>query len=176
MKLLHLTAILLLLNLISNGQSNLEKHKKDRTNIFLNKEELNSLLKNNDFSALFTVTDNSMVYGFIGTNYQRIRVKFISVKKSPSASNTYQVYGKSMVKNTIDIFNGDITITSARLAKKISYGVDDEYKKKDILAEGRLFGTYGFAKDSTQVHAGKFSGIFETDFYIDKSETIHYDD
>ncbi|MGN6178567.1 MAG: hypothetical protein ACTHNW_05270 [Mucilaginibacter sp.] len=176
MKTVNLIIALLLICLYCKAQSGFKKHKQEELNNVLNKTELNTLLKNNDFSLLFTITDNSMVYGFIGNNYQRIRIKFITVKKSTSKFPNYEVDGKSMVKNTIDIFRGTITIRSARLAKQLSYGVDDEYKNKGIKAEGRLFGTYSFSENPELAYSGRFQGTFETDFYVDKHERIHYDD
>src|SRR6185312_4163383 len=54
-----------------------------------------------NFSPLFMHTDNSVIYGFIGDNYQRIRIKFITVTKNQSSPDIYLVYGKSMVKSNI---------------------------------------------------------------------------
>jgi hypothetical protein len=88
-----------------------------------------------DFSQLFLHTDNSIIYGFIGNNYQRLRIKFITVTKSESLSNTYLVYGKSMVKKNICEFRGAISISSIRKYKTMSYGIDDEYKNKGIKGQ-----------------------------------------
>src|SRR5262245_16535570 len=50
-----------------------------------------------DFGSLWTETENSMVFGFIGDNYQRLRIKLISVTRQPGKPDTYTVTGKSMV-------------------------------------------------------------------------------
>src|ERR1700710_2101423 len=52
-----------------------------------------------DLSKIWTQTENQHVYGFIGDDYQRIRVKFITVTKA--SPDTYNVYGKTMVKGNV---------------------------------------------------------------------------
>jgi len=60
--------------------------------------QLKEQLEKYNFSILFISTNNTYVYGFIGNNYQRIRIKFITVTKDSLKPNIYKVYGKSMVK------------------------------------------------------------------------------
>lgn len=129
-----------------------------------------------DFSELFTCTDNSVVYGFIGNNYQRIRIKVISVTKDPLKPNTYKVYGKSMVKNNVDEFNGSIVISNISKQKVMSYGVDDEYKNKGFKGEFVVSGTYKLSENPNQNHSGFFEGTFRTGFYLDRKYNVHYDD
>jgi len=129
-----------------------------------------------DFSKLFTYTDNSSVYGFIGSNYQRIRIKFISVTKDSLMQDTYNVYGKSMVKGNIDEFNGTIVITKIFKQKAMSYGVDDEYKNKGFKGEFILSGFYILAENKEQNHTGIFKGTFRSAFYLDRKNIVHYDD
>jgi hypothetical protein len=128
-----------------------------------------------DFSKLWTKTANENVYGFIGDQYQRIRVKFISVKKIP-ATATYTVTGKSMVKTNICDFTGTIVITDIFKLQSNSYGVDDQYKNKGIKGRFVMKGNYIFAEIKGQPHSGTFEGNFETSFYLDKSNSIIYDD
>jgi len=129
-----------------------------------------------DFSQLFLHTDNSEVYGFIGDNYQRLRIKFITATKSQPLSNTYLVYGKSMVKQNICVFRGVVFISSIRKYKTMSYGVDDEYKHKGIKGQYVISGAYSFSEDSAQAHSGVFKGNFQSNFYLDKNNKVHYDD
>lgn len=129
-----------------------------------------------DFSQLFLHTDNSIIYGFIGNNYQRLRIKFITVTKSQSLSNTYLVYGKSMVKKNICEFRGAISISSIRKYKTMSYGVDDEYKNKGIKGQYVISGSYNFSEDTTQAHSGIFKGHFQSNFYLNKNNKVQYDD
>lgn len=138
--------------------------------------EVNQQFVATDFSALWTHTENESVFGFIGDNYQRIRVRLISITKSKTLPNTYEVYGKSMVKNNIDAFTGTLHITNIRKMGHISTGVDNEYKNKGIKGEYMLIGDYSFYESKLQKHAGVFRGVFRSDFYVDKHSNIRYDD
>ncbi|MBD1386368.1 hypothetical protein IDJ75_13875 [Mucilaginibacter rigui] len=159
------------------AQSEAEKFRdKSLDNKYLSPVELKSKLTRYDYSKLFTVTNNAMVYGFIGDNFQRIRIKIISITKNPALPGTYNVYGKSMVKNNIDEFRGTFKITNIRKYKQTSYGVDDELKGKGIKGQYLLIGMYNLAEAETQEHAGVFKGTFSTGFYLDKSNIVHYDD
>jgi hypothetical protein len=129
-----------------------------------------------DFSPLFMSTDNSVIYGFIGDNYQRIRIKFITVTKNQSSPNVYLIFGKSMVKNNICEFRGTITISNIKKYKTISFGVDDKYKNKGIKGEYAILGNYKFSENESQAHSGIFKGVFQSNLYLDKSNRIHYDD
>lgn len=129
-----------------------------------------------DFSKLFTFTDNAYVYGFIGNDFQRIRIKIISIKKDAVRADVYRVYGKSMVKNNIDEFRGFIMITTISEVKPMHYGVDDELKNKGIKGEYVISGKYKFEEDSNQLHSGVFKGSFHSKFYLDKNSDVHYYD
>ncbi|QHS57671.1 hypothetical protein GWR56_19765 [Mucilaginibacter sp. 14171R-50] len=159
------------------AQTEAEKFSKENlSDTRLSPTELKSKLIRYDYSKLFTVTNNAFVYGFIGDNFQRIRLKIISITKDPGSPYTYQVYGKSMVKNNIDDFKGIITITNIRKYKQTSYGVDDELKGKGIKGQYLLIGTYNLGEAATQEHAGVFKGTFRSGFYLDKNNAVHYDD
>jgi hypothetical protein len=162
---------------ITFAQTEAEKFRnKSLSGNYLSPAELKSKFTRYDYSKLFTVTDNAFVYGFIGDNFQRIRVKIISIKKDPSLPDTYNVYGKSMVKSNIDEFRGTIKITNIRKYKQTSYGVDDELKGSGIKGEYLLIGSYNFAEAATQEHAGVLKGTFRSTFYLGKNNTVYYDD
>jgi hypothetical protein len=160
-----------------NGASGFyEKYRdKELRKNDLSASEFQSLLKKYNFSDIFTCTDNSAVYGFIGDNFQRIHIKFIKVSKSKTVTGVYDIYGKSMVKNNIDDFHGILSITKIRIYKNICLGVDNMYKDSGIKAEGRLIGTYQFSENTQQNHSGIFKGTFQSDFFIDKNNKICYD-
>lgn len=143
-------------------------------NKYLTTTELLPKLEKYDYAGLFTHTDNSEVFGFIGKNYQRLRIKFISVKKA--SPGTYIVKGKSMVKGNVCDFNGTLTISSIRKYKSISYGADSTYADSGIKGEYVLLGSYNLAENHLQRYSGKFTGVFETDFYLDNKNIVHYDD
>lgn len=132
-------------------------------------------LKKHDFSNIWMQTDNSVIFGFIGTNHQRIRIKFLKVTKDNLRPEIYHVSGKSMVKGNICDFSGTIKISNIQRYKKTSVGLDGEYKNK-VAGEYSLTGAYIFNENKTQSHVGVFKGIFQSDIYIDKKNGIHYDD
>ncbi|MGZ3757186.1 MAG: hypothetical protein ACXVAY_12680 [Mucilaginibacter sp.] len=170
---------LLLLIIVKSaaGQSESVLYKKKQlADKSLTSVELKARFLKRDFSSLFTVTDNSVVYGFIGDNYQRIRMKFITVTKDTLASDTYNVYGKSMVKNNVDEFHGTIRITNVRKLKRLSLGIDSELKNKGNKAQYIILGDYSFSENEKQSHSGVFKGTFRSNFYIDRNDKFHYDD
>jgi hypothetical protein len=142
----------------------------------LAKGEFRDKMKVLDFNSIWTTTDNKQVYGFIGNNYQRLRIKLISVKKDPANATQYIVYGKSAVKGNICDFKGKLIITSIRKHRKIVYGVDDEFKNKELTGQYSIKGNYVFSENKTQLHVGLFKGVFQSEFYTTKDGRVHYDD
>lgn len=159
------------------GQAEATKFKNDQLkNKELIPKNVNNEFVTTDFSKLWTQTENESVYGFIGDNYQRIQVKFISVTKSKTLPDTYDVYGKSMVKNNVDEFRGTLKITNIRQAKITSFGIDDEYKNKGLKGQFVILGEYDLSEEKSLKHTGEFKGVFRTNFYLDKYAKVHYDD
>jgi len=150
--------------------------KKTLSNSNFSKQELKSDLTKYDFSKLLLHTDNSVIYGFIGENYQRIRIKIITVNKDSVSPDTYRVHGKSMVKNNIDEFNGTIKIINIRKFNQQLHGCEDEYKYKGSKGEFIILGDYNFQENPTQNHSGFFKGSFRSDFFIDQKNRIQYND
>ena len=125
------------------------------------KEYKNSLTKY-DFGSLWTKTENTAVFGFIGENYQRLRIKIISAVKAKNNPDIYFISGKSMVKNNICDFSGTIKIIKARVYKNMHLGVDDEYKNKGMRKQGIIIAEYNFQEDKTQQHSGIFEGVLSS--------------
>ncbi len=138
--------------------------------------ELKDSLIAKDFSPLLSQTPNGMVYGFIGDDYQRIRVKLISVIKDINAPDVYRVYGKNMVKANVCEFQAELRLTNIRRYDDINYGVDETYRDSSIQGRFLLCGTYRLLEDPRQKHAGIMSGAFASYFYIDRNGAIRYDD
>jgi hypothetical protein len=181
MNMLKLIANLFLLLLVINVYGQTSDQKKKWENELLKSEELSKTeykynITKYDFSPLWTKTENSGVYGFIGDNYQRLRIKIVSATKVKNSSDTYLIVGKSMVKNNICDFTGTIKITKARTYKKLHWGVDDEYKNKGIKKQGIIIAEYNFEEDRKQTHSGVFDGLLSTSWYIDKNGKLKYDD
>ena len=148
---------------------------------FLLEDELKSqnLLKNYleyDFSNVWKKTPNQFVYGIIGKEHQRIRIKLISINKSADKPNEYNVYGKSLVRENICEFFGKINIIKINEVKELHFGIDDKFKDKGIRKQGILIAEYKFDENSQQHHSGIFKGILYSKWYLNNSNEIVYDD
>jgi len=168
--------ILFFLTNISFAQSN-DQFLSD----FLLEDELESSnsidqFKEFDFSKVWMQTDNDLIYGIIGEEHQRIRIKLISIEKNPQNPSEYLVYGKSMVKENICDFKGIIKIKEIREIRNLHFGVDSSYKNKGIKSQGILIADYEFKENKEQEHSGIFIGQLYTKWYLDKNKKIRYDD
>lgn len=134
-------------------------------------------ITNYDISELWTLTkfeienDTTIVernepIGFIGDNYQRFYIHFISAIQNPTDKLNYFIYGKTRVKENICSFQGQIVIKEARIF------VEGD---SPPLKQGFVKGIYEFYEDSKQEGTGKLTGTFSTDFYIDNNGKIKYD-
>lgn len=128
-----------------------------------------------DFSELWLQTNNNLVYGILGDDFQRIQIKLISISKNTNNQNEYFVYGKSKVKENICEFVGKITIYKIQESKREHFGVDDEFKNLGINTQGLLSAKYEFFENKLQSHSGFFSGDLETKWFLDKKDKIQYD-
>lgn len=175
----NMNKIFLILFFLTNhsfAQSN-EKFLSD----FLLEDKLetkNSInqFKKFDFSKLWMQTDNNLIYGIIGEEHQRIRIKLISIEKNPQNPVEYLVYGKSMVKETICEFNGTIKIKEIREVVDQHFGVDSSYANKGIRTQGILIADYEFKENKEQEHSGLFKGQLYSKWYLDKNNNVRYDD
>ncbi|WP_432411175.1 hypothetical protein [Rasiella sp. SM2506] len=148
---------------------------------FLLEDELKSgnqhqELKQYDFSNIWKNTPNEIIYGIIGEDHQRIRVKLLSINKSFDNPNVYDVYGKSMVKGTVCDFFGTITIKKIKEVTELHFGVDNEYKNKGIKKQGIIIAEYSFNEDAQQKHSGIFKGKLFSKWYLNKKDEMEYDD
>lgn len=166
-KLVTTLMFLLLVTIVVRGQKNSEAFRnKILTDEPIAKTDIKNEFIKNDISTLLTQTDNGRVLGFIGDNYQRIQIKFISVIKNKENPGEYFIYGKSMVKNNVCDFQGTINITSAFY-----------FKKSDSpgIKQGKVIGNYLFYENPQQKHVGYFRGVFSSDWYMDKEGNLKYD-
>jgi len=150
------------------------------TDSILTKEEIKGTIEQYDFSELFTHTEDSFIFGFIGENFQRIQIHFAKVKKIEKHPNQYEVEGKTKVRNNICDFNGTITIASARkqAKEKIIEDILDRNEKvaSSIAVRGVVVSDCEFRENPNQKYAGVFKGKLATYFYIGQNGLIHYDD
>ena len=128
-----------------------------------------------DFSELWLKSDNNLVYGILGDDFQRIKIKLISISKNLNNQNEYFVYGKSSVKENVCEFVGKITILKIQESKREHFGVDDEFKNLGIKTQGLLTAKYEFFENKLQSHSGYFTGNLETKWSLGKDDKIQYD-
>lgn len=142
----------------------------------LSQENTFEKFKNQDFSILMTKTPNEYIYGIIGEEHQRIRIKILTVIKCIDNPNEYYVIGKSNVKENICDFQGKIIIKEIKEVKEFIYGIDNEYENKGIKSQGVLIAEYIFEENKNQQHSGTFTGQFYSKWYENAENKIVYDD
>jgi hypothetical protein len=142
----------------------------------LNQENVIDKFNHCDFSKIWLHTKNYQIVGIIGTDYERIKIKLLSVRKSKDNPNKYFVEGKSNVKGNICDFSGVIKLVKIKTTNKLHFGVDNEYKGKGIKSEGILIATYEFKEQKDQDHSGIFQGKLYTKWYVNAISQIKYDD
>jgi hypothetical protein len=120
------------------------------------------------------VNDNDSVLGYIGGNYQRLRLVILSANKRADDPATYNVTGKSMVNNVVRAFNGTMKIT--RASSTAASDLDEEYKSENIREAGVVVGEYHFAEDPKLTSTGTFDGTFATYWCVDKNGRLVYDE
>lgn len=118
-----------------------------------------------EFEGDTTVFDRPEPLGYIGDDFQRFYIHFISIVQNQSKKLEYLVYGKTRVKNNICSFQGIITIKQSEI-------FDESYTN---TKQGFVAGEYEFYEDASQVGTGSLKGKFSTGFYIDTSNKIRYD-
>src|SRR5690606_31583927 len=106
------------------------------------------------------------ILGFIGDDYQRFFIHFVSVIQNPTDPYEYLVYGKTKVKETICSFQGTITV---RQARTYINGDIPKYKQGYATCEVILY------EDKKQSSTGFIKGTLKSDFIIDDKEQFRYD-
>ena len=106
------------------------------------------------------------ILGFIGSDFQRLHIHFISIIKNTTNPYQYFAYGKTMVKGNICSFQGTITITEAKL-----------YSEAEIpnINQGFVTSELIFYEDQKQPSTGLIKGKLTTQFLIDKTGNLRYD-
>jgi hypothetical protein len=106
------------------------------------------------------------ILGFIGDNYQRFFIHFVSVIQNPTNPYQYIVLGKTKVDETIRSFQGTITITQSRIYKS---GDIPTYKQGFAMCDVSLF------EDKDESSAGCLKGQLKSEFLIDNKGQFRYD-
>ncbi len=129
-----------------------------------------------DFSGIWSQTENYLIYGIIGEEHQRIKVKLLSVIKKAGNPVEYLVSGKSNVKGNICNFSGSITLIEITETKNLHFGVDNEFKELGIKSQGIIIADYKFSENQNQKHTGVFTGKLYSKWYLTTDNQIKYDD
>jgi len=140
-------------------------------------------IKNYDLSAVW-LTDSILanedemrkrprILGFIGDDYQRLHIRFISIIQNPFNPYEYFAYGKTKIDGNIRSFQGTIKVTKAQLYKEVDIPVDSDglpnYKQGYVVCEVNLY------QDRKEKSTGFFSGKLKTGFLIDDKGEFRYD-
>ncbi len=106
------------------------------------------------------------ILGFIGDDYQRFFIHFISIIQNPTNPYEYLVYGKTKVKETTCPIQGKITI---RQSKTYINGDIPTYKQGFTVSDVVLY------EDKKQSSTGFIKGTLKSHFIIDNKGQFRYD-
>ncbi|HUO98886.1 MAG TPA: hypothetical protein VMU01_09465 [Rhizomicrobium sp.] len=118
---------------------------------------------------------SSEFLGFIGPNYQRLRIQFGSIKQDDKNPLLYHVTGTSQVKQNKCDFEGTITLVQIT---DIDKGSEDfePYKDSHPRDVGTARGRYEFRENPKQKNSGVFSGEMRVDWFLSEDGTLVTDD
>lgn len=142
--------------------------KNVEAQIDINKYDLSKVWMAGMYHGIWQEGDEERIkpepLGFIGDNYQRLYIHFISIIKIPDSTNRYMVYGKTKVRNIIRDFHGTIKVTETKL-----HGKEFSYQTGTATCDVNLY------EDGKQTSTGSIIGTLQTKFVIDKKDIIAYD-
>lgn len=127
-----------------------------------------------DFSPLWLSTNNENVFGFIGDNYQRLRIKLLTARPDPQQPGCYLVTGKSKVGQNILPFQGTVKLLHVREAFKLPLGLDGV--PVPAMKAGIILAEYELREPTNQPNTGVFKGVLHSNWYLNRSGKIQYDD
>jgi hypothetical protein len=111
--------------------------------------------------------------GYIGDDYQRLHIEIVSVSKKSDL--TYDVKGKSKVKDIYVDFSGTLTITDILdLCDDFIYVpsyVDDNVPIK-VKRQGVIIAEYSFAQNPSANDSGEFKGVFISCWYLNEQDKL----
>lgn len=125
-------------------------------------------LENNDVGFLWqgSISQDERI-GFIGEEYERIRIHFNSVIRNYDNPFEYFIYGKSKVQDNVCEFQGSLIIT------EVSYLKDEKYPETNTAY---IAGDYVLVEDPACLHSGIFRGDFISFVYLGEDLTLYYND
>jgi hypothetical protein len=126
-------------------------------------------IQNSDYSDIWDsyiqeITSGDCWQGIIGDNYQRIEIKFLTVKRVENDSSRYIITGKSKVNSNICNFEGYIQVTGINYTVRDGniYSDDgeiiDSYNLGDDTLRGEFYAEYKLYENRKQPNSGMFEG------------------
>src|ERR1035437_2460120 len=108
--------------------------------------------------------------GYIGSNFQRFQMHFITIVRSSTNPYEYKITGKTKVRDNICCFTGTMTVSEATndtsdLMKEIGFPT---YTRGFITLQVQI------DENNTHVGSGVIKGELTTDIYFDDKDSIHY--
>jgi hypothetical protein len=117
---------------------------------------------------------DSLLLGYIGENYQRLRIVFIDIKKDTQEPCLYHAQGKTLVGLILRNFQGTLTIKDIHMEKGISSGSNTPLI--DSIVRFHFRGDYQLDGNRKEDKTGQFSGVFDLACYYDKNDSLRYDE
>ncbi len=142
------------------------------------------VLENEHYSAEKLIFEGELTdkfpepYGFIGLDYQRFYIHYLTIKKDTGNAYRYVVTGKTKVKDSVRKFYGTITVVKARVSKEVTVMIVPRPDKKNsevLFKQGVAYCDIKFTEDTTRPTSGTITGRLTTRFYLDSSQHMFYD-
>ncbi|WP_155832903.1 hypothetical protein [Hymenobacter swuensis] len=126
------------------------------------------------FANVWLHSEPETVFGFIGNDYQRLRVKLLTIRPDAQQLGRYVITGKSKVRATVASFQGSFTVVHVRETKRLPRALDDA--PSDAVKAGVVLAEYELREPEGQPNNGVFRGIVYAQWYQDKARKVHYND
>lgn len=126
------------------------------------------------FAGIWLHSEPETVFGFIGNDYQRLRMKLLTIRPDAQKPGRYVVTGKSKVRTTIAPFQGIFTVVHVRENKRLPRTLDDV--PSDAMKAGIVLAEYELREPEGQPNNGVFRGILYAQWYQDKAGKLRYND
>nr|WP_320119848.1 hypothetical protein [uncultured Marinifilum sp.] len=123
-------------------------------------------IKKHDLRKFWFKNKTERRFAYIGDNFQRLKIVFLSVIQNTENPLEYFVYGKSNVSNNVCPFQGKIIIKDSYYIKTLENPTENS---------GIIIGEYVFFEDPDTNHSGIFKGICTSLWYKDSNGDIKYD-
>jgi hypothetical protein len=134
-----------------------------------------------NFAPLLTQTDNEAVVGFIGPNYERLRIKLLAARQDRANPARYYLTGKANVAGHVSSFSGTLVVRQARVLRQLAFNgeaasIATQQAFQAAQHEGFVLGDYELRENPNQPKSGIFRGVARINWYVDKQNRLHYDD